>query len=76
MATITYSQATQCIGKRRYEKADAKKVARHTETTYGGGKLDAYRCPHCDWWHVGHPPPRSISTDRVAAEPNEARHDP
>lgn len=58
-ATYVTAAVVQCIGKRTYRsKHDAKRAARRAETSFGGGKLDAYRCPHCAWFHVGHPPKR------------------
>jgi hypothetical protein len=41
-------------GKRPYEsKADAKRIAGMTSTTFGGRPKMAYRCPVCGAWHVG-----------------------
>jgi hypothetical protein len=41
----------QCKGKRTYPfKRDAKKaMMRHGMQ----GRWNVYRCPHCDWWHLG-----------------------
>jgi hypothetical protein len=44
----------QCHGKHTYlTKAAAKAAARHAERFYG--RMQAYRCPHCDRFHIGHP---------------------
>jgi len=41
-------------GKNPYaSKADAKRAAAMTTTTFGGPRKMAYRCPVCDSWHVG-----------------------
>lgn len=41
-------------GKNPYAtKAEAKRIAAMTTTTFGGRKKLAYRCPVCDAWHVG-----------------------
>ncbi len=41
-------------GKNPYSsKADARRVAGMTTTTFGGRRKVAYRCPVCDQWHVG-----------------------
>ncbi len=46
-------KAEQCVGKRGYgSKAKAKRHARRAEGTIG--RLHAYRCPHCDLFHLGH----------------------
>ena len=45
--------AFQCAGKRGYgTKAKAKRSARRAERIIG--RLSAYRCPHCDLFHLGH----------------------
>jgi len=42
--------------KRRYEtRAEAKRVARSL-TQREGVPVTAYKCPVCDWFHVGHEP--------------------
>jgi hypothetical protein len=52
----------QCEGKHNYRrKSDAKAAARQTMSasshhTEKRGRLIAYRCPWCAFWHVGHPP--------------------
>lgn len=50
-----YDPARQCHGKRGYSsKAQAKKSGRRAERIVG--RLVAYRCPHCDLFHLGHRP--------------------
>ena len=50
----SHSQAASCSGKRRYSRASAQHAVlamaqkRHEP-------FEAYRCRHCDFWHVGHP---------------------
>ena len=55
----------QCDGKRTYlNSTTAKRAAKHTMATQGGGKMVTqgggkmvtYRCPHCGRFHNGHPP--------------------
>lgn len=47
----------QCEGKRAYRtKADAKQAAKFAKATFGGRPVHAYRCGHCDQFHVGHRP--------------------
>lgn len=50
----------QCDGKRPYvKKADAKRAAKLSERSLG--RLRAYRCPHCGFFHLGHSVhPRSV----------------
>lgn len=49
-----------CDGKRRYAgpytaHAALKRISKKREA---GGKLEAYRCPHCQGWHLGQGLPR------------------
>lgn len=53
--TILRSVEAQCGSKRTYSHKGAKRAARGVMTK-GGGRVVAYRCPHCDRYHVGHPP--------------------
>lgn len=44
---------TQCQGKRRYSKHDAKRVRDRAQANLGR-RMNVYRCPHGDGhWHVG-----------------------
>jgi hypothetical protein len=44
----------QCQGKRGYStKAYAKSAGRRAEQ-HTKNRLTAYRCPHCDLFHLGH----------------------
>ena len=55
-ATIAVSVAT-CRRKRRYRtKKGAKKAILRTQAICGGAAMCAFRCPHCDGWHIGHRP--------------------
>lgn len=47
----------QCGGKRNYDKHGAKRARDQAQATMGK-RLDVYRCPHCDYWHLGQPQPR------------------
>jgi hypothetical protein len=42
----------QCTGKRNYDKKGAKKARDQAQSNLGE-RLDVYRCPHCDYWHLG-----------------------
>lgn len=54
-------------GKRAYpERAHAKAAVKFMAKT-GNGGVHAYRCPGCDFWHVGHPP-RALVEGRATAE--------
>ena len=45
----------QCRGKRTFtNSSDAKRAAKRAQSTFGGGKLDTYRCSHCGRFHNGH----------------------
>lgn len=43
-------------GKRDFERKRAAKRARMKQMIHGeaDGSLQAYRCPYCDQWHLGH----------------------
>jgi hypothetical protein len=57
MAFRRFSKELQCTGKRWYsDKHEAKKAAKKSEQRFG--RMDVYRCPHCDLWHIGHEPKR------------------
>lgn len=48
-----HDSALQCAGKRGYaSKTRAKRHARRAESVIG--RLSAYRCPHCNLFHLGH----------------------
>lgn len=53
--TYVTDPMSQCIGK---DKLPTKEVAmmivgRRRETA-----MEAYKCPHCEYWHVGHASPK------------------
>lgn len=52
----TCRRKRQCSSRKR-----AIDVARRAQADYG--RMRAYRCPFCSWYHVGHPP----STRRVSS---------
>lgn len=43
----------QCRRKRSYTKEEAKRNAKQTQAK-GGGKVNWYKCPWCDVYHIGH----------------------
>lgn len=56
MNANVYHPANQCEGKRWFtHKRYAKDHARQAERSVG--RMQVYRCPHCDLWHVGHKVP-------------------
>jgi hypothetical protein len=64
-----FSEETQCRTKEGHlkrtfhSKADAKRAAKQAPTVMGGGSgrgmMEAYKCPHCGFFHIGHARPRS-----------------
>jgi hypothetical protein len=66
MSTAVFSPRSQCGTKLGFDsKARAKRVARQSETTHGGGRVQPYRCPWCSTetsptWHIGHRPGRRL----------------
>lgn len=69
-ATITFSPESECLGKRSFaSKQQAKKVARISETRFGGGPFQPYRCSHCSWWHTGHRPHPDAVAARLTHSP-------
>lgn len=44
----------QCHGKRTFATRAEAKAAIIRQAAHGGGKLGAYRCPHCGRLHLGH----------------------
>jgi hypothetical protein len=56
-----------CIGKVRHDsRATAAAAVR------GRHWLNAYECPHCTGWHIGHPTARQRQAARIAM--SERRH--
>lgn len=68
MSTPRFSPLAQCVGKRTFgSKKAAKRYHRRALTVHGGGEaLDAYRCPHCGWFHLGHKGPHIVEAERGA----------
>lgn len=59
MAVQRFSFEAQCKGKVRYPtKREAKRSCRSAEQYVG--RMQAYRCPWCSAFHIGHPPPREL----------------
>lgn len=62
MSAPRLSPLAQCIGKYKYStKAHAKAGIRDRQTRAGKngrlGPMQAYRCPHCGFFHYGHAGP-------------------
>jgi len=56
-----FNRRSQCKGKIQYNsKADAKKAIRRRQTKNGGfhHAVEPYRCPHCDYFHLGSAKPK------------------
>ncbi len=54
-----FSPESQCTGKRPYRRKQvAKRAAKQVEQFYG--RMQPYRCPWCELWHIGHRPPREL----------------
>jgi hypothetical protein len=52
MASKRRLRRKACTGKRMHATfADAQEAAVRTR-----GRVQPYRCPHCNQWHVGHEP--------------------
>lgn len=51
--SVLRDETRQCISKRQQTKREAKKAIKAMECHTG--RMIAYRCPWCSWWHVGHP---------------------
>lgn len=42
-----------CLSKARFDsRREARSLARHGR--HSNGQLDAYHCPNCKGWHLGH----------------------
>jgi hypothetical protein len=47
-----------CEGKRAYSHEGAARQMAGQAARERGETLEAYRCPFCGAWHIGHPPAR------------------
>jgi hypothetical protein len=48
---------SDCTSKKPYQSFNAAKrgiTGLYRAKKSGSGRLHAYHCPHCRWWHVGH----------------------
>jgi hypothetical protein len=62
-------RAYQCQGKHSFEKKSQAKAAAKQQQSYGGGgPINAYRCPHCNFWHTGHAPDNRDFERKLAAK--------
>lgn len=53
---MTIAERAQCAGKHPFKNANlAKGVAKMMR----GKRVQAYRCPHCKFWHIGSRPKNS-----------------
>ena len=50
-----YNQLSQCGNKFRHKNREAALLESvRLESENPGEKFDPYRCPHCNYYHVGH----------------------
>lgn len=55
-AQKVFSPKSQCRLKRRYlHRREGRRAAKRKASVSGGPILTVYECPHCGWWHMGHP---------------------
>ena len=50
----TVNKAASCKGKQRYSRT-ASEMAALRMAQKRREPFEAYKCRHCDFWHVGHP---------------------
>jgi hypothetical protein len=64
MTYMTDAQS-QCVGKDKLPTKDIAMliVGRRRETP-----MQAYKCPHCGFWHVGHATPKAKIFNRAPKE--------
>jgi hypothetical protein len=53
--TYTTSKEWQCEGK---DKLPTRELAQVIVGRRRDNPMEAYRCPHCNFWHVGHATPK------------------
>lgn len=54
MASKRAQKRAACLGKVKHEKAGAVREATRLRRLRLGEAYDAYQCPVCGAWHVGH----------------------
>lgn len=57
MASKRRLRRKACEGKRKYSREEAATAARRLAFDKST-RVNEYNCPHCPFWHVGHPPKR------------------
>lgn len=59
---VKRSYAAQCEGKMRWETKAAAKLAKQRGRGFQWrDSLAAYRCPHCNGFHLGHKPAKGAA---------------
>ena len=53
-ARVPYERKPRCEGKRRWMKRQADGLAIFHRSR--NRLINAYHCPDCGWWHIGHSP--------------------
>jgi hypothetical protein len=43
-----------CMGKIPYKEKSEASEAKRRMLKKGRGKMEAYKCPYCKAWHIGH----------------------
>lgn len=51
--SVLLDESRQCLSKRQMNKRDAKRAIKAMECFTG--RMIAYRCGWCGFWHIGHP---------------------
>ncbi len=60
-----FDRIKSCAGKRQYEtRSDAQSDAKRVKSMNGWAGLRAYKCLHCEYYHIGHQPKRTKRVKR------------
>lgn len=52
----TSDPENQCVGKEPFSSFVLANAVAIRPRTQRKDKMEAYRCPHCGFWHIGHRP--------------------
>ncbi len=82
MASKRHQRRRACEGKKRHRSPHAALLAvrgtlrqideRYTIVSASDRNLHAYHCPHCGFWHVGHPAGSTAGARRRKDMPKHA----
>jgi len=59
--TYVTDEISQCTGK---DKLPTRELAQVIVGRRRDNPMDAYKCPHCGYWHVGHAQPKQKTFQR------------